>query len=496
MAISFNHIPAGIRVPLFYAEFDASQAGAFAQDQRTLLIGQMLAAGSAAAGAPVLVTRTDQALGLFGQGSMLHRMVAACRRNDGFGEVWCLPLADHAAATAATGTLALTGPATAAGTLALYIAGQRVQQAVAAGATAAAIATALAATINAAAGLPVTAAADAGTVTLTARHKGALGNAIDLRLDYRGELGGESTPAGLGVAITAMAGGATDPDLAAALAGLGDGEYDFVACPYTDTANLDVIAAEWGEVTGRWSYARQVYGHVFAARAGTVAALSTFGTARNDPHVTVAGLYASPTPPWELAAALTAVAAASLRIDPARPLQTLPLAGVLAPAPADRFTLAERQILLFDGIATLRIAEDGTVQVERLITTYQRNAWGVADPSYLDVTTLCTLVAVTRRMKAAIARKFGRHKLANDGTRFGAGQAIVTPRIVRAELIAQYGQMEALGLVENAAAFAAHLIVERNADDPNRLDVLYPPDLVNQLRIFAVLTQFRLQYPA
>lgn len=31
-------------------------------------------------------------------------------------------------------------------------------------------------------------------------------------------------------------------------------------------------------------------------------------------------------------------------------------------------------------------------------------------------------------------------------------------------------------------------------DNPNRLDVLFPPDYVNQLRVFAVLNQFRLQY--
>ena len=37
-------------------------------------------------------------------------------------------------------------------------------------------------------------------------------------------------------------------------------------------------------------------------------------------------------------------------------------------------------------------------------------------------------------------------------------------------------------LVENADLFAKYLIVERNQDDPNRLDVLLPPDLVNQLR--------------
>ena len=31
--------------------------------------------------------------------------------------------------------------------------------------------------------------------------------------------------------------------------------------------------------------------------------------------------------------------------------------------------------------------------------------------------------------------------------------------------------------------------------NPTRLNVLFPPDLVNQLRVFALLYQFRLQYP-
>jgi hypothetical protein len=48
--------------------------------------------------------------------------------------------------------------------------------------------------------------------------------------------------------------------------------------------------------------------------------------------------------------------------------------------------------------------------------------------------------------------------------------------------------------VENATQYIQHLIVERDPIDPNRVNVLYPPDLINQLRIFAVLNQFRLQY--
>ena len=37
-------------------------------------------------------------------------------------------------------------------------------------------------------------------------------------------------------------------------------------------------------------------------------------------------------------------------------------------------------------------------------------------------------------------------------------------------------------------------MVERDPNNPNRVNVLYPPDLINQLRVFAVLAQFRLQY--
>lgn len=48
--------------------------------------------------------------------------------------------------------------------------------------------------------------------------------------------------------------------------------------------------------------------------------------------------------------------------------------------------------------------------------------------------------------------------------------------------------------MENADLFKKYLIVERNTTDPNRVDVLFPPDYVNQLRIFALLNQFRLQY--
>jgi phage tail sheath gpL-like len=186
----------------------------------------------------------------------------------------------------------------------------------------------------------------------------------------------------------------------------------------------------------------------------------------------------------------------ALRGDPARPLQTLPLNGITFAPAGKRFIVADRQALLYSGIATCSAYADGVARIERCITTYQKDGYGQADPSWLDVQTPATLQLIVRTLRNAILTKFPRCKLADNGTRFGPGQAIVTPNIIRAELVAQYAEMEYLGLVENTPAFAAALIVERNATDPNRVDVLFPPDLVNQLRVFAMLVQFRLQYPA
>src|SRR3546814_16230396 len=87
--------------------------------------------------------------------------------------------------------------------------------------------------------------------------------------------------------------------------------------------------------------------------------------------------------------------------------------------------------LLFDGISTFRVDAGGVVVIERTITTYKTNTFGAADPSYLDVETLKTLTFLRFDLRNLIALRFPRHKLANDGTAFARGQAVVTPKVIR-----------------------------------------------------------------
>ncbi|MGE3064112.1 MAG: phage tail sheath C-terminal domain-containing protein [Hyphomicrobiaceae bacterium] len=498
MPVSFTDIPSSLRLPLFWAEVDPSKAGTFANYQRALLAGYKTSGGSAAADTLVRVSSYDQARALFGRGSQLAGMFDTWFRNNRFDEVWAMPIAEPSAGTAASGTIVASGTATASGVIALYIAGRKISVGVTVGDAAAAVATAIEAAIDAELDLPVAAAVDTATVTLTAKWKGICGSSIDIRTNYFGALGGEVMPAGITLTITAMDSGAGVPDLDDAIAALGDQEFDTVVAAWNDTTTLNALDAEWAHAgdAGRWSWMRQIFGHCYVAKDGTVGDLQTYGAARNGAHVTSWGYNGSPSPFWRRAAAYGARAHRALLNDPARPLHTLPLDDILPAVSELRFTKGEQNSLAYDGISVADETADGGLIIKTSFSMYQKNALGLDDNAFLKVQTLATLAYVLRSLRYRIVQKFPRHKLANDGTRYGPGQAIVTPKVARAEIVAHYRELEYRGLVENAEAFKANLIVERNADNPDRLDVLYPPDLVNQLDVFAVLAQFRLQYPS
>lgn len=496
MTIPFKNVPGNLRVPLFFAELDGSRANTTPLAQRALLIGQKTAAGTLTANVPVVVSSQSDGRVAAGPGSILAQMIDAYRANDAAGEMWALPLADDQAAVAAAGSITFAGTTTASGSIPLYIAGRKLAIGIAAGQTAAQIATIVAAAITAASGYAVSAAVDGATTTkvnLTARNAGECGNDIDLRLAYAGVAGNEALPTGITAAIVAMTGGTTNPVLTTALANLQDTSFDFIVCSLTDATSLAAIAALLSDTNGRWSYTSQVYGHCFVAKRGTAGTCASFATALNNQHLTCIGFADSPTPAWKWAAAFAGAAAVSVRADPGVPLQFITVAGILAPPLPSQFSLPIRNnTLLYGGVSTWTVDTLGNVVTENLITTYVTNGQGQADDSYLEVERLFLLVYILRQLRAVVTTKYGRVKLAKNGTRLLPGSKVVTPNVIRADQIAKYREMEAAGYVQNAETFAAGLVVEQNAQNPDRIDVLYPAVLINQLRIFAVLLQFRL----
>lgn len=495
MTVAFKNIPASQRVPLFYAEMDNSQANTATQNQRALIIGQITSAGTVPANIPLLSQGVSDAKTVAGQGSMLALMVEAYRNNDDTGEVWCLPLADDPAAVAATGSILFTAVPTAAGTLSLYIMGTRVTMLVTAAQTTAQLATALAAALTAVNDLPVTAVVDGAVnskVNLTAKNAGAGGNDIDLQFNFGGVAAGEALPTGLAATITAMANGATNPVLTTALTNLVDMPFDFIILPYTDTTSLDALKSFLDDATGRWAWSVQVYGHCFAFKRGSLGTLQTLGAGRNDQHTSIAGMDGTPTSGWLAAAQYGAAAAVSLRADPALPLQTIAVKGLQPPPINKRLALSARNTLLYNGISTFTTSDDATVRIENIITTYQKNKFNQPDNSYLQVETMFTAMAVLRFLKTRITSKYGQSKLADNSIRLPTSNNIVTPNMIRGEMIAAYNELCDLGWCDNQKLFAKYLVVERDTQNRSRVNMLFPPQYMGALRVFAVLNQFRL----
>ena len=488
MAINFTYYDTNNRVPGVYVEMDPSQANSATELQNSLMLGQMLATGNATPNVPVIVESVAQVLTLCGQGSMLANMAQRYLKDDPFGPLYIVPLVDNPAGVVATGEIVVSGPATAPGTINCYVGGIRTQVAVNQGDTANAIATALAAALTANLDLGITAVATTGTIAVTSKHKGQAMNDLDIQFNYYGTAGGEYGVAGVGFVVTAMSGGTTNPDITAALANLADQSFDFICMPYTDTTSLNALQQFLNDATGRWSWEQMIYGGGFSAFTGTLGECTTFGTSRNDQHMSIMAYQDSPDPPWIWAAVMMAFSAASIRVDPGLPLQYIATELKPPPIPA-RWTLGERNTLLYDGMSTFRVNDAGQVIMERMCTTYQKNAAGAADNSYLDVETMYGLMFVARDLTNFLLTRYARKKLVSDTTQITAGSNCVNALMIKASTINEYRVLEAGGYVQNSDAFAAGIVVE-NAGN-GLVKILAPVDLVNQLRQIAILLQFR-----
>ena len=488
MAISFNEIP-NTRVPFMYVEFDTSKAqqGPSVQQYTGLLIGQRLAAGTKLAEQLDSVSSAAQAAKFYGAGSMLHSMCKAWFDANQVTALKCISLDDDGGSAKAAGDFTLGGSSIEAGTFHLMIGGRVYNVPVAAGDTPAAIVAAAVTLIQADTDRHVDASINATPeiCDLDARHGGLLGNDIDFRVNY---FSGEELPVNLTYTPTAMSGGTTDPDIADAIAVMTEDQYNIIGHPYTGAANLSALEAE---LLDRFGPIRQNDGLAISAKADSFANLVTLGDSRNSGHNCIVGS-AGPSPSYEWAASLAATAAKFGSIDPARPFQTLPMSALRAPADSERFSFTERDQLLNDGIATFTVDSGGVVRVERLITTYQENSFGSPDTALLDANTLLTLSYLRFDFRSQFQNKYPRHKLGDDGTRFGPGQAVITPKIAKAEAIAIFRGWEELGLVENVDQFKRDILVLRSSSDPNRLEFQLPPDLLNQFRIGAAQIAFLL----
>jgi phage tail sheath gpL-like len=197
------------------------------QEQKVLIVGQMLAAGTAPAGDLIQDQPNDGSEDtLFGQRSHLAGLVREFKKLNKRTRLDIIPLDDNGAAVKATAVATVTGPATEAGSIFLTVGSAknyRLEIDIADADTATDIGDAIVTAFTAETDAPFTAANAIGVVTFTAENGGTLADEWDIKV--------EGTVAGVAVALTGWTGGATDPTLTSVLDVIANIRYQTILWP-------------------------------------------------------------------------------------------------------------------------------------------------------------------------------------------------------------------------------------------------------------------------
>jgi len=491
-----SNIPAALTAPIF--AFDVQSGGQFQNETRMILLGHGLAGGTLAEGQIAICnTRTDARV-LCGAGSMIEAMFIAARRNSPAQEIWIGRVADTG--TAEIRTITIGTPPAAGGQGIVQIAGETISIELPAAMSAAALATALAAAINGyynrltGMSLPFTATAATNVVTITARHKGTYATGLDIFVPI---LDTVNAFAGLFTFATTTP-GAGVPSVSNVLAAMNDDPFEIIVSAFGDGTNLDTLNSFLGSVSGRWSYLQQLYGHAFYPKTDTSTNLYTFALARDTWHLTMiprfaSGGFAEPDYIWVSAmiARISAWLGGGSNGDVSRNQSGLVVEGLSAPRDRNYWMdYATKDTALKNGVSTWNVNRSGQVTVDKIITQ-QQTTNGAPDTTFRDIQTVFQLTYALKKFRADLAYEHSNKAISSDNPQNLA--SMTTVKDIKATLFHSYKQMA--GVLENSEQALLNMVVERDADNPNRVNMRLPLDVVNPLDILAGLAtvygQFR-----
>lgn len=503
-AIQFNNIPgSGLVAPIFTAEFNSG--GQYTTVDRFVIIGTRGGGALMPVDTPVRISSQQEADSYAGMNSVLREMARFALRNAPALPIY-LMATTTGSLTARVMTITITAPAVGVGYF--EIQGERIQINVSSTDTVTTVARAIQAAVNnyynplTGAQLPVTATAAVGVVTLTSTYPGVLGNEIDVYAPKKAD--NVFNSAGVFTFAQTTPGDGVPTGLANTLAALGDNPADFVISPWSDSTSISTYAAWSNDVSGRWAWSRQSYGHVWAPALDNYSGLTTLGLTLNDRHLSLMGCvtpgaHGSPTPSylWNAAAAarlfprLTDVSTGNI----ARAHDGLELIDVKPPRDPSLWpNYNARNGLASSGISTWRVAADGTVLLSKVITTYQTGPSGNPDSVFRDIQSVYQCSEGMKFMRAELGVLFGQKALVHSNP--GQLSAAVTPADIKAGFVGIYQELCANLVFQDADTFAKLIQVRINPNNPNRVDVFCPMERVNPFDILAINATIYQQYPS
>ena len=432
---------------------------------RILLTGNKTSAGSAANGELKLLSGPDDAASYFGPGSELHLMAIACFKANPTATVYAIAITS--AGTAAAGTLVFgAGVATTAGTVEVWIRGERVLASVAVGDSVTVIGEAVEAAINARTDLPVTANNVAGTVTVTAKNTGPRGNRISMRSRVTGAAAVTHTPA-----TGYLSAGATMDTPQAVLDSLASQRFHLIVSPHYTSTELAIYKSHVSTQAQPLNGQRQRF---VACSPDTLAASITLSDAVNEKRGQICWLEDPDDTPAMIAAGFAGAVAAKLSADRAAPLDGLVITGLKSQYDIADVPLRTEQISALNNGLTPLGTVDGTIVNVRSITSYHKDASSNPDYTVLDTHYVDVPDFIGDDIEGNFTSVFSGFKLGEDDEDgVPPGPKIATPNSVRDFIYSRLALYDNDKLI-NVVATKGSLVVEKDTQANGRLNADVP----------------------
>lgn len=397
-----------------------SQAGGLGILPRSILLVGVADASTDLALERRAVYSADEVGSLAGRGSPIHRLaIAAERGSRGQVPMAILPLDASATGVKAVWSAVFSGAPTAAGEIALYIAGDTTLRAaiqVTTSTTLDDIKADLAAKINALDDAPVTAAAaaGAGTITITAKSADEMTGKYTIEAAY---LPNEELPAGITATITQTTAGSGTANLTTALAAVGDNpEWDTeLVHHFSATTDLDKFST-WngsgGDFTGLYNRAiarplRTLGGDTTSSESDVITHANTRKSDRTSGIISAPG---SPAHPAEIAAQVVGIMARINAVRAEGYYLGEPLQDILIGKANERYWetgdndggYTRRDGAVREGVSPT-LYESGALRLQNVVTYYHPDGVPEANNGWADMSDISIVQNLLADLKSRFA---------------------------------------------------------------------------------------------
>ena len=452
---------------------------------------------------PVRVFTEVEAGEKFGFGFPAHLAARQTLRKSGIVPVVIFPIEEAGAAVAGDGSILAIADsgATSSGTISIYIGGQRIPVTIAKDTAAVDIQIAIAAAINAAINLPVTALVDGveeDQTNITSKYQGLIANDILIAINLT-EAEKDATPGGVAFTVTALTSGAGTPTITDALIQMGDDWYTYIVNTFgSESVTLAALATE--NEDNKWDSLVNKFFRAFYGSVDDLADITTITDAltldRTNGVITSPGAYSLPL---EFAALAVGQMAASNQDNPPRPYTGLLLDGLvpsLAITGTDggtQWTYTQRNAAVNAGTGTT-ILEDGVIKLEDMVMHYHKA--GEEPPAFRWAVDIAKLAEWAYNVNLVFAGDNWRGKILVDDDDIVNNPDARRPRDAVGEIFKLADAASFAAIITDPTFTKENTAASIDTANPNRLNITTLIKLSGATRIISLTTNFGFNFGA